>query len=253
MEINLKNKVAIVTGSTEGIGHAIALIFAEYGADVYINGRNSEKAGAAVKLFTDKNLRANLLLGDATSEKFIKESIEKIVRGEKKIDILVNNVGLYGLGKPIENVTTKEWQKYINANLTSTFLWTREIVPQMKAQKSGKIINISSIAGISGFGGTSPYNAAKGGIIALTKGLAKELGPWNININAIAPGVILSEGVKKEIKEDASATTRLEAIKQRTPLRRLGKPENVAHAALFLASSLSDFITGEVISINGGH
>ncbi len=252
MGISLKDSVAIITGSTEGIGRAIAILFAECGATVYINGRDSKKTEAAIKMFTDKNLHANLLLGDATNEKFAKESVGAIIQKENKIDILVNNVGLYGLGKPIENITTDEWQKYIDANLTSTFLWTREVVPHMKARRLGKIINISSIAGLSGFSGTSPYNAAKGGIIAMTKGLAKELGPFNINVNAIAPGTIMTEGVKKEIQGNANASARLEIIKQRTSLRKLGLPEDIAMTALYLASTLSDFTTGETITLSGG-
>lgn len=192
----LRNRTAIVTGSTEGIGFSTALLFAKQRMRVYINGRTRKKAEVALKFFHEKNLPVSLLLGDATDEAFVQEGIRIVLKETGKIDILVNNVGAC-VYKPIDLLTLEEWNKQLSTNLTSVFLWSKEVIPHMKNMSSGKIISIASTAGIHGLRNAAPYNAAKGGIIALTKGLAKDLAEFNISVDAVVPGPVLTEGLQR--------------------------------------------------------
>ncbi len=192
----LKNKIAIVTGSTEGIGLAVALLFAERGMRVYINGRNENKAEDAMKLFREKNLSVSLLVGDAADESFVQESVKAVIEEKGKIDILINNVGVC-IYRPIDLITLEEWNAQLTTNLTSVFLWSKEVIPHMKKASSGKIISIASTGGTHGLRNAAPYNAAKGGILAFTKGLAKDLEEFNISVDAVVPGPVFTEGLQK--------------------------------------------------------
>lgn len=246
LDLHTQGKIAVVTGSTEGIGLAIAEQFLRSGMRVYINARKEESVNRVVERLRFDGFSVSGLVGDATDEKFVQESVKKIISECGGIDILVNNVGMYEQ-EVIEDISLERWERMLGANLTSNFLWTKAIVPYMKEKRFGKIINITSVAGISGRSRSAHYNAAKGGIISLTKGLAKDLGSFNITVNAVAPGFILTDLMQGELLERA-----IKFNKERTPLPHQGAPKDVAGAVLFLSSSLADFVTGEVVVVDGG-
>ncbi len=243
--LDLREKIAVVTGSSGGIGFGIANHLARAGATVFVNGRTPESVEAAFRLFPHSaDMRP--LIGDAADERFVKSAVEGIIACCQKIDILVNNVGLYKK-QGVEQLDATGIHEIMAANVYSALFWIREVVPHMKKNASGKIISVASVAGMSGRQDSAPYNVAKGGIIALTKGLAKDLGPFNIQVNAIAPGLIPTKLVS-DLPESV-----FENNKKKTPLGRLGTPDDIGKAALFLTSSLSDFITGQTIVVDGGY
>ncbi len=242
--MNLQGKVALITGSTRGIGKAIASTLAEHGADVIITGRN--KATAELVAENIKNeFNVNAYGVELDFSKDITESWKEIQNLVGNVDILVNNAGLTRDTLFIR-MKQEDWDEVINANLTGTFKITQLVVKGMMKKRYGKIINISSIVGFIGNPGQVNYATTKAGLIGFTKSLAKELASRNITVNAVAPGFIetdMTEQLPVEVKEKY-----LEQI----PLNKFGKPEDVANAVLFLASDLSSYITGETIHVNGG-
>jgi len=242
--LNLQGKVALITGSTRGIGKAIASTLAEHGADVIITGRN--KATAELVAENIKNeFNVNAYGVELDFSKDITESWKEIQNLVGNVDILVNNAGLTRDTLFIR-MKQEDWDEVINANLTGTFKITQLVVKGMMKKRYGKIINISSIVGFIGNPGQVNYATTKAGLIGFTKSLAKELASRNITVNAVAPGFIetdMTEQLPVEVKEKY-----LEQI----PLNKFGKPEDVANAVLFLASDLSSYITGETIHVNGG-
>lgn len=243
--MDFKGKTALITGSTRGIGKAIAVEFAKRGADVVITGRDRKTAETVAKAievdFGVKAIGINLdLSGDISS------SVEEILEATGgKIDILVNNAGITKDTLFIR-MKQEDWDTVINTNLTGTFKITQGIVKNMIKQRYGRIINISSIIGFIGNIGQVNYSTTKAGLIGFTKSLAKEVASRNITVNAVAPGFIetdMTEVLPADIKENY--------LKQ-IPLGRFGKPEDVANVVLFLASDLAGYITGEVIHVNGG-
>ncbi len=242
----LENKVAIVTGGTKGIGRAICLLLAEGGARVIANF--SKDVDAAEELMTEaktKRLNIGLFKADITQFDQVKEMVEETFAQYGKIDILVNNVGLVR-DNFLMLMSDEDWDSLLKTNLTSLFYCCKTVIRKMIPQRKGKIINISSISGILGTSAQTNYAATKGGMISFTKSLARELGPFNIHVNAVAPGLIESEVVSKMPKE------KVEAIIKSSSLGRIGKPEEVAQAVLFLASEHSDYITGQTIVVDGG-
>jgi 3-oxoacyl-[acyl-carrier protein] reductase len=242
----LKDQVAIVTGGTKGIGKAICLLFAEEGARVVANF--SKDVAAAEELMNQaksKGLDMGLFKADVTQFDEVKEMVEETFAQYGKIDILVNNVGLVR-DNFLMLMSDEDWESLLRANLTSLFYCCRIVIRKMIPLRTGKIINISSISGILGTSGQTNYSTTKGGMISFTKSLARELGPFNIHVNAVAPGLIESEVVSKMPKE------KVEAILKSSSLGRIGKPEEVAKAVLFLASEHSDYITGQTIVVDGG-
>jgi 3-oxoacyl-[acyl-carrier protein] reductase len=242
----LENKVAIVTGGTKGIGRAICLLLAEGGARVIANF--SKDVDAAEELMTEaktKRLNIGLFKADITQFDQVKEMVEETFAQYGKIDILVNNVGLVR-DNFLMLMSDEDWDSLLKTNLTSLFYCCKTVIRKMIPQRKGKIINISSISGILGTSAQTNYAATKGGMISFTKSLARELGPFNIHVNAVAPGLIESEVVSKMPKE------KVEAIIKSSSLGRIGKPEEVAKAVLFLASEHSDYITGQTIVVDGG-
>lgn len=241
--IDFKGKTALITGSTRGIGKAIAVEFAKYGADVIITGRDKNTAQlVADNIKNEFNVNSYAIALDLSSD--ISSAIEEINK-IGKIDILVNNAGIT---KDTLFIRMKEedWLAVINTNLNGTFKITQAIVKNMIKQRYGRIINISSIIGFVGNIGQVNYATTKAGLIGFTKSLAKELASRNITVNAVAPGFIetdMTETLPVDIKENY--------LKQ-IPLGRFGKPEDVANVVLFLASDLASYITGEVIHVNGG-
>jgi 3-oxoacyl-[acyl-carrier protein] reductase len=246
MKMLLENKVAIVTGGTKGIGRAICLLFAEQGAKVIANFSKDVIAAEDLKKEAkSRGLQLGLFKADVTQFDQVKEMVEETFAQYGKIDILVNNVGLVR-DNFLMLMSDEDWESLLRTNLTSLFHCCRIVIRKMISQRRGKIINISSISGIMGTPGQVNYAATKGGMISFTKSLARELGSFNIHVNAVAPGLIESEVVSKMPKE------KIEAIIKSSSLGRIGKPEEVARAVLFLASEHSDYITGQTIVVDGG-
>jgi 3-oxoacyl-[acyl-carrier protein] reductase len=242
----LKDEVAIVTGGTKGIGKTISSLFAEQGAKVVANFSKDVKAAEdLMDQAKSEGWSIHLFKADVTQFDQVKEMMDETFAQYGKIDILVNNVGLIR-DNFLMLMTDEDWNSLLNANLTSLFNCCKTVIRKMIPQRKGKIINISSVSGILGTSGQTNYAAAKGGVISFTKSLARELGPFNIHVNAVAPGLIESEIVSKMPKE------KVEAIIKSSSLGRIGKPEEVAKAVLFLASEHSNYITGQTIIVDGG-
>jgi len=242
----LENQVAIVTGGTKGIGKAICLLFAEQGAKVVANfSTDAEAAENLKKEAKSRGLSLDLYKADVTKSDQVKAMVEETFAQYGKIDILVNNVGLVR-DNFLMMMSDEDWESLLRANLTSLFYCSRIVIRKMIPQRKGKIINISSISGMMGTPGKANYAATKGGMISFTKSLARELGSFNIHVNAVAPGLIESEVVSKMPKE------KVETIIKSSSLGRVGKPEEVAQAVLFLASEHSNYITGQTIVVDGG-
>lgn len=244
--MRLKDKVAIITGGARGIGKKISQTFLKEGASVYIFDVNQEEGARTVSEFKPAyDDKVNFFKVDITDEKSVEQSIEKIIKDEGRIDILVNNAGITR-DNLILRMSLEDWKKVIDINLTGAFICSKHTVKYMVKNRSGKIINISSIVGVHGNAGQSNYSSSKAGIIGLTKTLARELAGRNILVNAIAPGYIETEMTKKlsdKIKEK---------LMEQIPTGRLGSVDDVAKAALFLASDDSNYITGTVINLDGG-
>ncbi len=245
-EKKLLDKVALITGSASGIGSAIARKFASEGAKVVIADVNLEQAGKTAeeisKEFAVETMTLKLNVADfADCENAVKAVIEKF----KKIDILINNAGITRDNLVIR-MSEQEWQSVIDVNLKGVFNMTKSVVKFMFKERSGRIINIASVVGLMGNVGQANYSASKGGVIALTKTCAREFSPRNILVNAIAPGFIqtaMTDALSDEIKTK---------LAEQIPLKRLGKADDIANCALFLSGPESSYITGEIISVNGG-
>jgi 3-oxoacyl-[acyl-carrier protein] reductase len=242
----LKEQVAIVTGGTKGIGRAICLLFAVEGAEVIANFSKDVKAAEdLMEEAKSRGLSVALLKADVTQFDQVKEMVEETFAQYGRIDILVNNVGLIR-DNFLMLMSDDDWDSLIKTNLTSLFYCCKAVIRKMIPQRRGKIINLSSISGILGTSGQTNYATTKGGVISFTKSLARELGPFNIHVNAVAPGLIESEVISRMPKE------KVEAIIKSSSLGRMGKPEEVAQAVLFLASEGSNYITGQTIVVDGG-
>lgn len=237
----LEGKSAIITGSTRGIGKAVAMAFAEHGASLVIHGTNED----ALKSLSSE-LNCEYVAGDIGLFETSQKLAEKCINSYGKIDILVNNAGINTRTKFLE-LEPEEWEKVIRVNLTGTFYACKSVIPFMLERKSGSIINMSSTAGKTAHPNASLcYGASKGGIEAMTRKLAYDFAPSNIRVNAICPGPIETDMSLQWTEEYR------QKVFNDVPLRRLGKPDEIANLAVFLASDLSGFITGESININGG-
>ncbi|MGQ9781711.1 MAG: SDR family NAD(P)-dependent oxidoreductase [Nitrososphaeria archaeon] len=249
--MRLRNKLCLVTGATRGIGRAIALTFAREGADVVVNySKSKDQAEDVVMEITKMRRRAIAVKADVSKKYEVKVMVDQIIRQFKRIDVLVNNAGIAWKPTKILEGTTEEWERILGVNLVGTYYCTQLVAPYMIKQKKGKIINISSLASIgTTFGQQVAYGPSKAAVNILTKRLAYELGPYNINVNAIAPGLIRTEilGVS-----GAKLEKLLKKIASVTDLRRTGEPQDIANAALFLASDESNFMTGQVMVVDGG-
>ena len=242
----LEGKTALITGAARGIGRSIALRLAGEGADIAFTDLAYDDAAKAVeKEITDKGVKAKAYASDASKLDQTQEVVEQIIAEFGKIDILVNNAGITN-DTLLMRMTEKQWDAVITVNLKSVFNFTKCVQMYMLKQRSGSIINMSSVVGVSGNAGQSNYAASKAGIIGFTKSIAREVGSRNIRCNAIAPGFILTEMTDK-IPEDM----RKEWISQ-IPLKRGGTPDDVANVTLFLASDLSSYVSGQVINVCGG-
>lgn len=240
----LQGKNALITGGSRGIGKAIALKFAEKGAFVGINYLyDDESAVETLDLIRNKSGDGILLKADVSNQVEVKKMVDEFLFNSKKIDILVNNAGIYFRNR-FEDIKPNVWNKVLSVNLTSCYNLCRETLPYMKSY--GKIIFISSQLAFKGSSHGSDYTASKAGMLGLMRSLAVELAERKINVNAVAPGTI-----DTDIISNYSQEMRRKRINE-IPLKRLGTPEDIANTCLFLASNLSDYITGETINVNGG-
>ncbi len=246
MQLTLEGKTVLVTGGARGIGRAITLAFAKSGADVAFTYRSSgqlaESLVSEVKAMGRKVLP---LEADATSMKSAVEVVESVVAEFKRLDVLVNNAGITK-DNLLLRMSEEDWDSVIQTNLKSVFNYTKAAARTMMGQRYGKIINLSSVVGLKGNAGQSNYAASKAGIIGFTKSIAKELASRNILVNAVAPGYIDTDMTAALTEEQRKAV--IDAI----PLKRVAKPDDVAKVVLFLASPDADYITGQVVSVDGG-
>src|SRR3990167_662024 len=245
--MRLKNKIALITGSSKGIGKATALLFAKEGAKIVVNYFSSEKEASAVvdeikKIGSD----AIAIKCDVSKETDVKKMVQKIIDKFGKIDILVNNAGIV-FDVPFFDRSVEQWKKTLDVNLLGTFLCSKYVSQQMLKTNGGKIINISSTNGINSFSPAAmDYDSSKAGIIILTRDLAKELAP-KIQVNSIAPGWVDTE-MNKDLPKDF-----VEEETAKIYLKRFAKPEEIAKAILFLASDEASYITGSILKVDGGY
>ncbi len=247
-QFSLEGRVAIVTGSGSGIGKAMALAFANAGADLVsadVNGETAEATAAAVRKLGREALSLRV---DVRDKQQIENMAAEAIKRFKKIDVMVNNAGYGFMTVPVVEMTEEDWDDRIVLNLKSTFLCCKVIGKIMKNQKRGVIINMASMAALGAYPMGSNYAAAKAGIRNLTETLAVELGPYNIRVNALAPGVILTP-----LTEELYAKRpELKAVRlTQVPLQRLGTPTDIANVTLFLASDAAGYVSGHTIPING--
>ncbi|MBZ5749839.1 3-oxoacyl-[acyl-carrier-protein] reductase [Metabacillus rhizolycopersici] len=242
----LGNKVALVTGGSRGIGRAIALDLAKNGASVAVNFAGSEaKANEVVDEIKANGGNAFAIKADVSNGDEVQQMIKEVISQFGRLDILVNNAGITR-DNLLMRMKDAEWDDVINTNLKGVFLCTKGVTRQMMKQRSGRIINIASVVGVSGNAGQANYVAAKAGVIGLTKTTAKELASRNITVNAVAPGFITTD-MTDELPEDVKT----EMLKQ-IPLAKLGEPSDIANIVTFLASEKSKYITGQTVHVNGG-
>ncbi len=243
--MRLQDKVAIITGSSRGIGAGIVKLFSQEGANVVITyNSNKEKAEALVSEISNSGKKALAIQFDA--QKSFDDVVSKTIETFGKIDILVNNAGIL-LPASLEETTEENWNTTLGVNLTAVEKCIKAVAPFMKKQNYGKIVNISSIAGIVGSLTSVAYSVSKAGVDALTKTLSKSLAQDSITINSVAPGPIDTDMVRKNMSPES-----IESLRKQTPLGRIGKPEDIARAVLFFASQDSDFITGQTLIVDGG-
>lgn len=243
--MKLAGKVALVTGGAQGIGKAVALLLARNGADIVVSDINLEKAEETAKEVQALGRKALATKVDVAAFGDVEKMVETILTQFGKVDILVNNAGI-ARDKLILRMTEEDWDAVLNINLKGTFNCTKAVVRHMSKQKSGKIVNIASVVGEMGNAGQGNYAASKAGVIGFTKTIAREFAQRGINVNAIAPGYIetpMTDALSDKVKEE---------LKRLIPMDRLGKPEDVAEAVLFLVSESANYITGQVLNVNGG-
>ena len=244
--MHLGGKVAIVTGASRGIGRAIAIKFAQAGAKVVINFAGNHAAAEEVfDSITALKGEALLVQGDVSKASDVESLVKQTLERFGKIDILVNNAGITR-DNLLMRMKEDDWDAVINTNLKGVFHCTKAVAKTMMKQRYGKIINLTSVVGVTGNAGQANYAAAKAGVIGFTKAMAKELSSRNITVNAIAPGFIATDMTQKlpeQVKETMAASI---------PLARFGQPDDVGDAALFLASDFSSYITGQILHVDGG-
>ncbi len=241
----LKDKITIITGGARGIGKATVIKFCDEGAKVFIWDVIDSEGEALRNEMKSKGFFCEYYHVDVTDSNSVKAAVNKIIEEHKQIDVLINNAGITR-DSTLLKMTDEQWQAVLNVNLTGVFNCTKEVAPYMIEKGKGKIINTSSVVALYGNFGQSNYVATKAGIIGLTKVWARELGRKGINVNAVAPGFIETEMVK------AMPEKIIQMMKEKTPLGRLGKPEDIAMAYLYLASDESDFVNGAILSVDGG-
>lgn len=248
--MRLDGKVALITGGTEGMGYITAELFLRHGAKVVITGRSPRKGAKAVKALRKLGPVA-FVKGDVSKAVDARRMVEETVKAFGRIDILFNNAGVY-LEKLTEETREEDWDRVLDVNLKGTFLVTKYAIPHMKKQGSGVIINNSSDAGIIGNRSCPAYCASKGGVTVMTKAWALDLAKYGIRVNSVNPGTIDTPMLWHEAESSGDFNAYIQRMNEESPMGRIGRPEEVARAVLFLASDEASFVTGAALSIDGG-
>ncbi|MFC1834891.1 3-oxoacyl-[acyl-carrier-protein] reductase [Thermodesulfobacteriota bacterium] len=244
--MSLEGMTALVTGGSRGLGRAISVALSEAGAFTAVNYRGGEEAAAeTLRMIHDQGGEAMPAPFDVSNSDAVDQGVAKVLQERGQIDILVNNAGITRDGL-LGRMKHTDWEEVLETNLTGAFHLCRQTAKSMIRKRSGRIVNVTSVAGEMGNAGQVNYSAAKAGLIGFTKALARELAPRNILVNAVSPGII-GAGMTEQLKE-----SQVEAIQTHIPLRRMGASEDVAAAVLFLCSKMSNYVTGQVIRVNGG-
>ncbi|MGE4282788.1 MAG: SDR family NAD(P)-dependent oxidoreductase [Clostridia bacterium] len=256
--MNLKGKVALITGGGKGIGRVISRRFAQAGADLILVARTKEPLEEMAEEARSLGCRAIVFSGDASQEEVADQAVQQAISTFGKIDILVNNTGIEGPNAFVSDISIEDWNETMAVNLTSAFLFCKKVIPFMQKQQEGSIINISSLAGTKGIKCRSPYCASKWAIIGMTRAIAEEVGSYNIRANIICPGAVRGERMDRVIRKRAQdyGVSYEEMVntttKSNTPLGRFVEPDEIASTALFLASDEASGITGEEILVSAG-
>ena len=244
--MRLKNKVALIVGGASGMGASITDLFAREGAQVIVADIDYEKLEVAAKTVSESGGSLRTIAVDIVDEQQVRDMVQTVVKEFNRIDVLVNTVGTFEFS-PAEDLSVEQWHRLFDINLTGVFVCCREVGKVMIGQKSGKIVNFASTAGLSAVPYSIHYTAAKHGVVGLTKALGVEWAKHNINVNCICPGATATPMLLESTSEEFRASR-----SKRIPLQRFGKPQEQAGAALFLASSDSDYVTGSIITVDGG-
>jgi gluconate 5-dehydrogenase len=245
---DIKGKSVLITGASQGIGYALARGFARAGAKVYLNARNGEKLKMALNSLNAENLEATGLQFDVTNSQQIDDAMGNLVDKSGRLDVVINNAGIIKRHK-MEDYPESDWEEVINTDLTAPFIIGKKAARYMISQRQGKIINICSLMSEIGRDTVGAYTAAKGGLKMLTKNMASEWGRYNIQVNGIGPGYIATP-INEEYRAPGNPLNRY--ILSRTPAGRWGTPEDLTGAAIFLASSASDYVNGHILYVDGG-
>jgi len=248
---SLDGKVAIVTGAGSGIGRAIATLFAEEGARVAVVDVSESDGKETVELLRKRGGDAIFIQGDISNSAIVKRIVETTVKKYERVDILCNNAGVESMGSILE-ITEENWDKVMSINLKGVFLCSKHSVPKMIENGGGIIINIASVLGLIGSKGEAAYCASKGGIISLTRAMALDFAPRNIRVNCICPGSVLTPTFKRVMTSLGDYEAAFQRNLDKIPLKRIAEPEEIAYAALYLASEKASYITGSVLVIDGG-
>lgn len=250
--MRLKDKIILITGAGSGIGRSTAQLFAQNGAIVLVNDVNKEGGKETVRLIEEAGGKASYFYGDVTNSSSVEEMVGNIIESYEKIDVLFNNAGISNVGR-LDEVEPETWDKVMAVNVKGVYLPSKYILPIMMEQKSGTVINMSSCAAEIGLQKRALYAATKGAILSLTKAMQVDYAPYNIRVNALLPGTIYTPFVEKYLKDSYDDPEEaINSIKNRQLSGELGKPEDVAKAALFLASDESKFMMGSPLYIDGG-
>lgn len=244
---DLKGKRALITGSSRGLGFAMAKGLAEAGAEILINGRDTHLLGEAAKSLSEQGANVKAIAFDVTSPDSIADAIEHIVENIGPIDILINNVGVI-IRKPLLDFPAEKFERMMSINVDAMFYVCKAVGPHMIARGSGKIINISSGSGILARAGNIPYGVSKAAVNSLTRGMAAEWAPHGLNVNAIAPGM-MAAGMNEDILNDAKSNAFVSAS---VPAGKWGKPEDIVGAAVFLSSDAASYVNGHILVVDGG-
>ncbi|HET9177782.1 MAG TPA: SDR family NAD(P)-dependent oxidoreductase [Terriglobia bacterium] len=250
MTISLENQVAVVTGGSRGIGAATVKLFAEAGCNVVFSYQRATKAAQGIEKSCSKTPgSASAIRADVSKQGDVRKLVDSVIRRYRRIDILVANAGIWNAEpQRIDQITERDWDRMVAVNLKGVYAVIRCAVPHMVRHRRGRIIAVSSTAGQRGEAFHTHYAAAKGGLISLVKSLSTELAPHNILVNAVAPGWVITDMAEPVLRNASEKRKAISSI----PLRRFGRPEEVAMPILFLASNMSTYLTGEIININGG-